>query len=627
MAEIKIADLVAEARLRDEKFTKELNDLRRTVDRKTDKMVDEFKKVERKGLISFKRLARGAASALSGIIIFFAARGIFRGFKTLVKLASDTTESMNKVKEVFGKSADSVIKFSRTAATALGSTRERALAMTGEIGNLLVAMGSTEKAAASMSIEVLSLAADLGSFNNVPTEQALNAIRSALIGETEPMRRFGSNVSAARVQTLALSKGISKATLATDEMMKAQLRLEIIFKDTKKAQGDFARTSNDFANLMKTLGALFSDAGARLGTALIPQITEFAKEIKDFVTSQKFDKLIGNLTIGFEKLAGVIGKAVKQLLRWIEATDPINKTIKQIQELEREAAVLQATVDRLFKPQDEGFHIEFNLSELNVAKSRLAGIREEIERLRKSIPAGPFRADFPSEDKTEEQSKEKTTADIIQGVTVTKQRRDPALSKTPLSELEKTLKRLQDDADETEETLADGLDEAAEAAADLDNELKSVAAQLGAATGSAEQFLRALVRIALQKLALQFTGPVGIGLSFLSGAFAGGGSGKMSNTGHVQAATGLSGRVPGGFDNDNFLLGVSSNERFKVETPTQANANDRAMVNVSKSLQALNMNISKIGTRQDIIEATVSIEDRELQLLVEKSQRRDLRFR
>lgn len=124
-AEIKVADLVAEIKFRDEKFKRELSSLRRTVDKRTDQMVGEFKKVERKGLVSFKRLAVGAASALGGILAFVAARGLFRGFKTIVNLASDTTESMNKVKEVFGKAAVSVIKFSEDAAISLGGFQRR----------------------------------------------------------------------------------------------------------------------------------------------------------------------------------------------------------------------------------------------------------------------------------------------------------------------------------------------------------------------------------------------------------------------------------------------------------------------------------------------------------------------
>ncbi len=381
---IKIAELVAEARLDNQKFKSEMSDLRRDVDRRTDQMVREFKKVERRGSASFKRLGSAAKAALGGILAFVAARGIFRGFQKIVKLASDTTESMNKVKEVFRTAAGPVIAFSSKAATALGASREQALAMTGSIGNLLTAMGATEEVAAGMSTKIVQLGADLGSFNNVGTEEALTAIRAALIGETEPMRRFGSNVSAARVQALALAKGIDKATLETNEFMKSQLRLEIIFKDTQKAQGDFARTSNDFANLMKTLGGLFNDAGAKLGTALIPMVTKFAKTIKDFMTSQKFEVFIGNLATKFGVLADAISASVGLLVQWINTTGKSESALlAELDVLEKRKKAIEALIAET--PEN----IFFNTNRVQQFKAILVDIEQQMKKVRKQFPTGP----------------------------------------------------------------------------------------------------------------------------------------------------------------------------------------------------------------------------------------------
>jgi len=85
--------------------------------------------------------------------------------------------------------------------------------------------------------------------------------------------------------------------------------------------------------------------------------------------------------------------------------------------------------------------------------------------------------------------------------------------------------------------------------------------------------------------------------------------------------------VPQGFSQDNFLVGVSSGERVNVETPFQANVSDRGQRQLVNAVQALSANVSQIRSDQQDIFAMVSIEDREVQLLVEKAQRRDLRFR
>ena len=89
----------------------------------------------------------------------------------------------------------------------------------------------------------------------------------------------------------------------------------------------------------------------------------------------------------------------------------------------------------------------------------------------------------------------------------------------------------------------------------------------------------------------------------------------------------MSGRVPQGFQNDNFLIGVSSGEDVDIKTPAQASASNRAQRELSSSIQALSANVSRIRDEQSDIFAMVSIEDRELQLTVEKAQRRESRFR
>ena len=177
-----------------------------------------------------------------------------------------------------------------------------------------------------MSLSLSQLAADLGSFNNVPTEDALQAIRSGLVGEVEPMRRFGSNISEARLEAEALSLGlvhnrvvtaevgsatnrlqkaqegaakalkehgkdsieyrdaalqVQLAEAAVDKAMKghqvtldaaqkAQAAYSIMMKDTVIAQGDFARTAGGAANMTKTLGASWDDFKAKIGEKLYP---------------------------------------------------------------------------------------------------------------------------------------------------------------------------------------------------------------------------------------------------------------------------------------------------------------------------------------------------------------------
>ena len=122
-----------------------------------------------------------------------------------------------------------------------------------------------------MSTSVVELAGDLASFNNVSPQEALEALRSGLVGETEPLRRFGVNINDAALKAQALKDGLIKSTKeGLTPAQKAQAAYSLIMEQTKTAQGDFARTSDGMANKTRIASAQFKDAAASLGNDLLP---------------------------------------------------------------------------------------------------------------------------------------------------------------------------------------------------------------------------------------------------------------------------------------------------------------------------------------------------------------------
>jgi hypothetical protein len=192
------------------------------------------------------------------------------GFGAALNAASDLSESMNKVDVVFGKSAKVIQEWSKDSATAMGISRNEALQGAGTFGNLFTAMEIGQKPAADMSQGLVQLASDLASFNNADPTEVLDALRSGLVGETEPLRRFGVQLSAARVEQEALNMGLAKSGEELTAAQKAQASYAIILRDTEKAQGDFARTSDGVANQQRIAAAQFKDTAATLGNNLLP---------------------------------------------------------------------------------------------------------------------------------------------------------------------------------------------------------------------------------------------------------------------------------------------------------------------------------------------------------------------
>ena len=236
------------------------------------------------------QLEKGVGSALKNLIPSFktmaiagtaAAGAVAAASFKLVQQASNLEESQSKVNTVFGDSAFIVENFAKTSASSFGITKQAALEAAGTFGNLIQAFGIGQGEAATMSTTLLQLAADLASFNNTGIEDAIQALRSGLSGETEPLKRFGVAINDVRLKEEARTLGLYDGKGALDITAKTQAAYALILKDTNLAQGDFARTSEGFANQMRILQASLSDAATEVGMVLLPYFKEFVGFIND----------------------------------------------------------------------------------------------------------------------------------------------------------------------------------------------------------------------------------------------------------------------------------------------------------------------------------------------------------
>lgn len=264
----------------------------------------------------------GASMMRTGAIMTAAVTGpmLLLG-KVAFDAASDLAESVSKVNVVFAESAPDIQRWSETAAKSLGMSRQSALEATGTFGNLFRALGIGIAPAADMSKKLVGLAADLASFNNANPEEVLIALRAGLVGEAEPLRKFGVSLSAARIEAKALQMGLEKVGDEFTAGAKAQAAYAIILEDTQLAQGDFARTADGAANKQRTLRAEFSTTAANLGTTLIPIFLQVAGALEN--VSDWFNKLspqqremivwAGLAVAAIGPVVGVIGSMVTGL--------------------------------------------------------------------------------------------------------------------------------------------------------------------------------------------------------------------------------------------------------------------------------------------------------------------------
>jgi len=206
-----------------------------------------------------------------------------------VNAASDLSETQNKVQVVFGNMSDSVLDWSKTSATALGQSQQQALEAAGTYGNLFTALGLGQKPAADMSMSLVQLASDLASFNNADPSEVLNALRSGMSGEVEPLKKFGIAMNEVILKQKAMELGFGDNIQSLTEAQKLQVRYAIIMGQTATAQGDFARTSDGLANSTRIMKAEMTDAAAALGQQLLPYALQAVHFISGLIT--KFSQL------------------------------------------------------------------------------------------------------------------------------------------------------------------------------------------------------------------------------------------------------------------------------------------------------------------------------------------------
>lgn len=200
-----------------------------------------------------------------------------------IKMASDFDESLNKTRVVFGASSAAIEEFSKTAASGLGLSSQKALESSASFGNLFKTMGVATPAAADMSVKMVKLASDLASFHNIRPEDALEKLRSGLVGEAEPMRTLGVLINETTVKSKAMSMGFKEVGGNLTEQQKVMARYQLILDQTKISQGDFSRTSTGVANSSRIIQAQFQDLSASIGQQLLPIALQLGARLKELL--------------------------------------------------------------------------------------------------------------------------------------------------------------------------------------------------------------------------------------------------------------------------------------------------------------------------------------------------------
>lgn len=227
-------------------------------------------------------------SSISGLIrvlgVGLSIAGIVALGKEAVETASDIAEVQNVVDTAFGNMSYKMEAFADTAVTQFGISKLSAK----EMGSTFMAMGramvGSMEDASDMAISLTARAADMSSFYNKSAEETATALKSIYTGETETLKAYGVVMTEINLQEYAYRQGIKKKISAMTQAEKVQLRYMYVMEQTALVEGDFAKTSDSWANQTRILKEQFKELLSVAGTGLITVLTPAVKFLNTILT-------------------------------------------------------------------------------------------------------------------------------------------------------------------------------------------------------------------------------------------------------------------------------------------------------------------------------------------------------
>ncbi len=212
----------------------------------------------------------------------------------ILKLTSDYQETLGKFKVVFGEEGKAARKFGEDLAKSLGRGEAQTLNFLATLQATFTSFSLTSKEARLLSQQVTQLAFDMAAFNNSTDDEALRRLNSALVGNIESLRSWGTIITQQRLNQKLLELGFKKVTQGASETEKVMARLALIMEINSFALGAAERESGSLANRLKKLRAEFGTLAITIGTIFVPAaektltfLTSLVKPLREWVSANQ----------------------------------------------------------------------------------------------------------------------------------------------------------------------------------------------------------------------------------------------------------------------------------------------------------------------------------------------------
>lgn len=314
--------------------TAEVDKKSRALTRRLDGVRGAFGRA-RKSAGSFAKSTAGQAAG--GLLAVASTDQLFQFGKDAVGRASDLEQSRGGAQAIFGKDAQVIEAASKSAAKNLGLTKNAYNELASTLGAGLKNKGIKDYADQTKTL--IGYGADLSAQFGGTTQEAVDALASAMRGEMDPIEKYGVTLNATSIEAEALATGLAKPVKDLDkikvaqnkaivaqrdyteavkkhgkgseealnaeakllsaqtrlgkvmdgnkpkltEQEKAQAALSLITKQTATAHGTFAAEADTLAGKNARLSASWGDVKTSLGEKLLPTVSAGTGHLADFV--------------------------------------------------------------------------------------------------------------------------------------------------------------------------------------------------------------------------------------------------------------------------------------------------------------------------------------------------------
>lgn len=255
---------------------------------------------------------RAWSEALAGIklsTVIYASNRIGAVIAEYMYEASEWEGIMYRFGRAFGEEAEENYKWILKLNSELQINVQKFMQYASIYGTMLKGFGVAQKDVAAMAMNYTELTYDIwAGYNDIykTFEDAAIAVRSAIAGEVEPIRRAGFTIVDSQLKITAANYGIAYSTQSASEELKSYLRYLTLI-DQARAQdliGTYAREMTTAEGLMRTLRQQLASLSQAFGSFLLPALVKVLPYVQAFV------ELIGEAIAALAQLFGIDLKPV-----------------------------------------------------------------------------------------------------------------------------------------------------------------------------------------------------------------------------------------------------------------------------------------------------------------------------